>query len=141
MGKRRKKRIVLSENKSELIIEYNSDVELVYFKPEDKYPFLKKQEKCDYVVELNSKVLFVELKGANFEKGITQLENTVKQLQSNYIDHRKCCFYIGRHIPSAKILKQKYKKNFKSQGIELITKTKTCMIKTSSILKCKCGCV
>ncbi len=141
MGKRRKKRIVLSENKSELIIEDDSDVELICFKPEDKYPFLKKQEKCDYVVELSSKVLFVELKGANFEKGINQLENTLRQLQSNYTSHEKCCLYIGRHIPSAKILRQKYKRNFEKQGVKLITRTQSCLVKTSSILECKCECV
>ena len=140
MGKRKKKRIVLNENRSELIIEDDSGIKPNCFKPENKFPFLKNQEKCDYVVELNSKVLFVELKGANFEKGINQLESTVRQLHSNYPDNEKCCFYIGRHIPSAKILRQKYKKNFEKQGIKLITKTHTCLIRTSSVLECKCEC-
>ncbi len=135
------RKIVLRENRSEFIIEDDLNINTTPFRPEDKYPFLKNQEKCDYIVEINDKVLFVELKGTDFEKGISQLENTVKQLQNNYSNCKKCCFYIGRNIPSIQTRLQKHKENFMRKfGAKLITKTKRCLIKTSSILKCKCEC-
>ncbi len=134
------RKIVLKENRSEYIIEDDSDIRPNPFKPEEKYPNLQNQEKCDYIVEITSKVLFVELKGTNFEKGMAQLENTVMQLNDIYSNNKKCCYYVGRNIPSAKTTLPKYKENFRKRGAKLVTKTKKCVIKTSSILECKCDC-
>jgi len=138
------KKIVLEEKGSEFVIEDDLNTNPSYFRPENKYKFLANQEKCDYIVEINrnsnSKVLFIELKGTDFKKGMDQLENTVRQLQSNYRNWGKCCFYIGKNIPSAKTSLPRYKKSFSKLGAKLITKTGRCETKISLVLGCKCVC-
>ncbi len=141
------KKMVLEEKNKELIIENDAGIDIERFKPEEKYPKLNDQEKCDYIVEIRNKnnslfkILLVELKGSDFEKGVSQLENTFKHLKSEYTDCKHYCIYVGMGIPSTNSRLPKYKAKFKRLGTELIIKHKKCLMKTSLILKCKCGCI
>jgi len=140
--------VSLEENRKQVIIEdIMNRNQVIHFRPEQKYPQLKNQSRCDFIVEIYnqknqlSKVVFIELKGTDFEKGIKQLKNTIERLRSVYNNCAKCCIYVGRNIPSIKSNLQRYKEEFiKEYGVKLVTKTRKCTVKFPSLLNCKCGC-
>jgi len=136
-------KISLSEKGKNLIIHKDKPVKVNFFKPEDKFPFLKSESKCDYIIELENynKALFVELKGNKFEKAVHQLENTVLKLKNHYKNFKKCCYIIGRTIPPSTettSIKQRFRKKYNAT---LETKTKACNLKVSNLINCDCKCL
>lgn len=73
---------------------------------------------CDYlVVDCRSEEHYVELKGANVEHALSQLESTIPQFRSANPDTRVYCWVITTETPSLQskfmVLKAKFEKRFK----------------------------
>ena len=71
--------------------------------------------RCDYLVDIPSlkKAFFVELKGSDFEHGISQLEETLKKYSKVFKEHDVICYVICSQFPRAATKKQIFQKRFK----------------------------
>ncbi len=148
------KEISLSENKKKVIIEYDENkVEVLHFKPEEKFPSLKNTKginprKCDYIVRISSKqeikVLLIELKGNHVRHAISQFESVLKnhEFKEVFGEYNKCCLIIANNIPKAQIKTSQEQKKFrKKYSASLIfTSGQRCQLKASSVLDCTCRC-
>ncbi|URQ99428.1 hypothetical protein LOC50_03700 [Pseudoalteromonas sp. SCSIO 43095] len=60
------------------------------------------REKCDWIIEvnnLNKRALFIELKGCDVDKAISQLKSTLVHTRNKYKDYSKECFAVTTRIP------------------------------------------
>ncbi|UTW46903.1 hypothetical protein [Bacterioplanoides sp. SCSIO 12839] len=60
------------------------------------------REKCDWIIEINNqsnRALFIELKGCDVDKAISQLKSTLVHTRVKYADYDKECFAVTTRIP------------------------------------------
>ena len=64
------------------------------------------REKCDFIIEIKGegnkkRALFIELKGCNILKAISQLKSTLIHTQEKYINFSKECFAVTTRFPKS----------------------------------------
>ena len=94
--------IVLKENRSKL--EINNDKKLKIKKIQvDGCLINDKHEKCDWIVTLESKeikrAIFVELKGCQLDKAVSQLKHTLHLTTDYFTDYKKECYAVTTRVP------------------------------------------
>lgn len=69
--------------------------------------------RCDYLLSVDEdtpRAFYVELKGQNIEKAITQLAATLENTQDKFGKHQKHCFIISSKVPKFTARNQKASK-------------------------------
>lgn len=61
-----------------------------------------KDEKCDWAFKIDSKnkVIYVELKGSNIKKAISQIDSTLEKTMNFFKNNEKECFIISSRVPA-----------------------------------------
>jgi hypothetical protein len=60
------------------------------------------REKCDWIIEINDqsqRALFIELKGCDVDKAISQLKSTLTHTRTRYSNYAKECFAVTTRFP------------------------------------------
>ncbi|MBS4637733.1 hypothetical protein [Aeromonas caviae] len=62
------------------------------------------REKCDWIIEVEKSkedkhALFIELKGCNLDKAISQLQSTLNDTKDRYKSHHKECYAVTSRVP------------------------------------------
>ncbi len=92
--------VVLRENRSKFV-----------FNNRDRIPVSKVQvdgclinndnEKCDWILSIESlkRALFIELKGSDIDKAISQLKSTLRLTKSQFKGYDRECYVVTTRIP------------------------------------------
>jgi len=93
--------LVLKENKSKFEAK-NTNKKTIHKIQVDGCLIDEHQEKCDWLISTTEKPLramYIELKGCDIKKAISQLKNTIRLTEATYKDHRRECYAITTRIP------------------------------------------
>lgn len=116
------RKIVVSENKSRFEIVNESQRELKKIKV-DGCLIGPEHEKCDWIISCETPrklALYVELKGCNIDKAISQLKSTLKLTAQNFNGFERQCFAVTSRIPKQSTTITKKKMDFyRSSGVIL----------------------
>lgn len=102
--------IVVKENRSKFELK-NPQRKIVKKVKVDGCLIDDARERCDWIFSLDtpiSRVLYVELKGCDIEKAISQLKATIVHTKDNYIHHNKECYAITTRYPKHDSTTRKY---------------------------------
>jgi hypothetical protein len=94
-------RVVVQENRSRFEVT-NSRRESLKKVQVDGCLISDHSEKCDWIIEINNqsnRALFIELKGCDVDKAISQLKSTLVHTQEKYANYAKECFAVTTRIP------------------------------------------
>jgi hypothetical protein len=94
-------RVVVQENRSRFEVQ-NSGRESLKKVQVDGCLIDDHIEKCDWIIEVNNqsqRALFIELKGCDVDKAISQLKSTLVHTQIRYANYAKECFAVTTRIP------------------------------------------
>lgn len=71
-------------------------------------------EKCDWIISIDSlnRAFFIELKGCDIDKAISQLKSTLIHTRSKYQNYDRECFAVTSRIPKHGSSMQKRKMDF-----------------------------
>ncbi len=93
--------IVVKENRSRFEVE-NPNRYVCHKIKVDGCLITDEYEKCDWIISTNDPVkraFFVELKGCNVDKAISQLKSTLDYTSDKYKGYKKECFAVTTRIP------------------------------------------
>lgn len=93
--------IVFSENKSKISVLNEKRIEVQKIQV-DGCLIDARMEKCDWLFcyeDHAKKAVFIELKGCDLDKAISQLRSTINHTKANYLSHRKECYAITTRVP------------------------------------------
>ena len=94
--------IVLRENRSKFEI-HNKEKHVINKIQVDGCLISEKHEKCDWIVTFDNKktkrAIFIELKGCQLEKAVSQLKTTLHLTTDYFIDHEKECYAVTTRVP------------------------------------------
>ena len=93
--------IPVKENKSKLEVSNPNRLPVQKIKV-DGCLISDNQEKCDWIIALeipSPKAFFVELKGCNLDKAISQLKATLTATKAKFKNHDKSCYAVTTRIP------------------------------------------
>lgn len=78
-------------------------------------------ERCDWLFEIptpNDRVCYVELKGKNIEKAISQIISTIEFTRNKYASYKKEAYIVSSRVPmestSTQVLRKKLKGDFET---------------------------
>ena len=93
--------IVFSENRSRISVLNNNRIEVQKIQV-DGCLIDAHLEKCDWLFcyeDNTKKAVFIELKGCDLDKAISQLRSTIGHTRANYSAYRKECYAITNRVP------------------------------------------
>lgn len=93
--------IVVEENHSKLAIKNPRKRSLNKIKV-DGCLISQEHEKCDWLVATTDqplRALYIELKGCDIKKAISQLKNTVRLTEASFRQHSKECYAVTTRVP------------------------------------------
>jgi hypothetical protein len=96
-------KIVLKENKSKFEIS-NPEKILTKQTKVDGCLIDDTNEKCDWIISYETPTktaLYVELKGCNVDKAISQLKSTLKLTIDVFGNHKRKCFAVTTRVPKS----------------------------------------
>lgn len=111
-----KKLVVAEENGRRFVME-NPSLRQVDEYRVDGCLITDDRERCDFMYEVDSPctlAIYVELKGKEIEKAISQLSATIGYLKSRHKKVSKVCFIICSRVPKAGPKTQQLKEKFYS---------------------------
>lgn len=94
-------RVVVQENRSRFEVK-NSRRESLKKVQVDGCLINDHREKCDWIIEVNNqskRALYIELKGCDVDKAISQLKSTLIHTRERYTNYAKECFAVTTRIP------------------------------------------
>lgn len=95
--------IVVRENKSKFELHNPSRLTVQKIKVDGcLFTDYDEIERCDWIVKYDlpeKTIMYIELKGCNLDKAITQLVSTLSRTKSHFSDYRKNCFAITTRVP------------------------------------------
>uniref|UniRef100_Q31GX4 Uncharacterized protein n=1 Tax=Hydrogenovibrio crunogenus (strain DSM 25203 / XCL-2) TaxID=317025 RepID=Q31GX4_HYDCU len=106
--------ICLKENKSKFIVNNPNQHNLKKTRV-DECLIGTSEEKCDWIVsnvEPLNLAYFIELKGCDIKKAISQLANTMRLTNKHYSNYSLQCYIVSTRMPKANTSAQKIKKDF-----------------------------
>lgn len=126
-----KKIFVVSENKSKFVLENKDRVDVRQSKV-DGCLVDDHRERCDYMFEslcsdsgAIKKAIYVELKGKNIEKAVSQLKSTVSIFHKEHSNSERFAFAVLSRHPKMSTKQQRYIVEMKKQGVNF----KSCNLK------------
>ncbi|WP_431080637.1 hypothetical protein [Pseudomonas thivervalensis] len=93
--------IVFSENRSRISVVNNNRIEIEKIQV-DGCLIDVKLEKCDWLFcygDNAKKAVFIELKGCDLDKAISQLRSTINHTKERYRAYKKECYAITTRVP------------------------------------------
>jgi len=95
-------RVVVSENKSKFEV-INSKKIAIKKVQVDGCLIQENSEKCDWIISIDTlnRVFFIELKGCNIDKAISQLKTTLVKTKSQYSSCTRECYAVTTRIPKS----------------------------------------
>jgi hypothetical protein len=93
--------IVLSENKSRIEVNNAKRVDINKIQV-DGCLIGPELEKCDWLItyeDPRKTALFIELKGCDLDKAISQLRSTITHTKTFLAKHKKACFAVTTRVP------------------------------------------
>lgn len=94
--------IPLKENKSSLVIKNPKEYRVNKIQV-DGCLIGEGEEKCDWLIEFDMEEVghayFVELKGCDLDKAVSQIESTIRKTKSVYARHEKKAFIVCSRVP------------------------------------------
>lgn len=93
--------IVVEENHSKLTVRNSGKRSLNKIKV-DGCLISQEHEKCDWLVATTDqplRALYIELKGCDVKKAISQLKNTVRLTEASFKQHSKECYAVTTRVP------------------------------------------
>lgn len=111
--------ITVRENKSKFEV-YNRSKKNIRKVQVDGCLISDDKEKCDWIIEVDSDkkmALFVELKGCNLDKAISQLSSTLHDTRKKYFDYERSCYAVTTRIP-------KHNSDVRKRSIEFYKRNK-----------------
>lgn len=119
------KKIVVHENKSRFEVT-NEDQYTAKKIQVDGCLIGEDQEKCDWIIcsdDPKKIAFFIELKGSNIDKAISQLASTLRLTKAKFDQHKKQCFAVTTRIPKQNTtVRRKCIDFFKEHGVHLNVK-------------------
>lgn len=113
--------IVLKENRSRFEIQ-NKEKKNIQKIQVDGCLIDDAQEKCDWIVSVNhegtKKALYIELKGCQLDKAISQLQATLKTTEQRFGNHSRECYAVTTRVP-------KHGASVRKLAIDFFNKTKS----------------
>lgn len=94
-------KVVVQENKSRFEVQNNSRLTLRKVQV-DGCLIKDNSQKCDWIIEVDDQVkraLYIELKGCDVDKAISQLKSTLVHTRTRYLRYKKECFAVTTRIP------------------------------------------
>lgn len=94
-------KIVVSENKSRIEILNINRLEVNKIQV-DGCLIAKNQEKCDWLITCEQptpKAIYIELKGCDLDKAISQLKSTISDTKAQYSRYARECYAITTRVP------------------------------------------
>ena len=94
-------KVVVQENRSRFEVVNSERLQLRKVEV-DGCLIAKDKEKCDWIIEVNSdikKAFYIELKGCDVDKAISQLTSTLVHTKERYKTYKKECFAVTTRIP------------------------------------------
>ncbi|MEZ8277442.1 hypothetical protein AB6C67_15975 [Vibrio cyclitrophicus] len=87
------------------------------------------RERCDWILYQDApskKAMYVELKGCDVLKGISQLESTLIHTKAQFSEYKKECYIVSSRVPkhSTSLARRKMKFNKDTQSILIIKNVK-----------------
>jgi hypothetical protein len=78
------------------------------------------REKCDWIISVDSLnlALFIELKGCDIDKAISQLKSTLNHTREKYGNYKRECFAVTTRIP-------KHGSSVRKKSLDFFKETKT----------------
>lgn len=78
------------------------------------------REKCDWIISIDSinKALFIELKGCDVDKAISQLKSTLEHTKAKYQSFDRECFAVTTRVP-------KHGASVRKKSLDFFKQTKT----------------
>lgn len=108
------KLITAEENKRKFIIVNKNGKEIRKVKV-DGCLINDQRERCDYLFEIGApftRVIYLELKGADVGKAFHQLEATIKACSKRHSGVERCCHIVASRVPKMGPKLQNIKKGF-----------------------------
>lgn len=96
-----KKIIVLEENRSRFQLNNKNCIPAKIIQV-DGCLIDSDHEKCDWIVthdQPEKTAIYIELKGCNLDKAISQLKSTLKLTTQEFRDHTKRCYAVTTRVP------------------------------------------
>ncbi|MBM0511449.1 hypothetical protein [Aeromonas hydrophila] len=93
--------IVVKENKSKFELKNPNRIEIKKTKV-DGGLISDDRERCDWLFAIQDpqpRAMFIELKGCNLDKAISQLNSTIEHTKDIFKKHSKECFAITTRVP------------------------------------------
>ncbi|MFG0834737.1 hypothetical protein ACF8OI_14590 [Aeromonas bivalvium] len=111
-------KIVVQENKSKFTV-INKERIAINKVEVDGCLINDHREKCDWIISIDSlkKAFFIELKGCDIDKAISQLKATLDHTKDKYGDFDRTCFAVTTRIP-------KHGSSIQKKKIDFFRKTK-----------------
>ncbi len=112
-------RIVVQENRSKFEVLNRNRIEVKKVEV-DGCLINDGREKCDWIIAVDSinKAFFIELKGCDVDKAISQLKSTLEHTKSKYQTFDRSCFAVTTRVP-------KHGASMRKKSLEFFRQTKT----------------
>lgn len=118
--------ISVEENKMKCIFDNAEKIKAYKTKVDGGLICDNSLEKCDYMVYWTNKssfVYYIELKGSNVSKALSQLTNTIELTKNEFKDYSiKSCVVICSRFPQLDSSIQIFQKKLKEKNIEVYIK-------------------
>jgi hypothetical protein len=117
------KKIVLSENKSELVFQNPERLEICILQVDGCA--IQEGLRCDYALSVENleEEFYIELKGSDIQHAFKQIESTIQSISSDSQKKAKVCFVIATRCPISSPEIQAVRKRMRTKfNAELIVK-------------------
>lgn len=116
--------VVVQENRSKFELINKNRINVDKVQVDGGLISCSNTEKCDWILSYKSQsdtALFIELKGCDIDKAISQLVSTLGHTKDKYQSHIKKCFAVTTRIP-------KHGSTMRKKALDFHNKTKTILV-------------
>jgi len=89
-------------------------------------------QKCDYLFEIkgqNKEVFYVELKGKDIERALSQIKNTIRLCEDRHNGINKKSFIVSSRVPTGTDIQKQLKSFYQTTGFPVQIKNKFLEVK------------
>ncbi|WP_211456510.1 hypothetical protein [Comamonas brasiliensis] len=124
--------VVVEENKCKFTVVNKSKSRILKLQV-DKCLVTDDRERCDWMIgiesEDNLRMMYVELKGKNVDKAISQLKSTISFTKDKFSKHARECYIVTTRFPKGGVEQRKLIMDFrKSTNAPLSFKNIMCSV-------------
>lgn len=122
--------IVVQENRSKFELKNSNRISVDKVQVDGGLISCSNKEKCDWILSYENKsnvALFIELKGCDIDKAISQLISTIGHTQAKFGAYQKQCFAVTTRIP-------KHGSSMRRKAIDFHKKTNSVLVVKNSLI-------